>query len=239
MSQSDQDNLEASPSNGEVLRVRDLIAGYGGMPVIHRLNLRISRGDVVSIRGSNGAGKSTLLAAISGVLRPIDYGSIEFDGRRIEDEPAHHIARSGLVHVLERRRLAPFMSVIDNLRLSLATVSRDGREAWENRLETYLSELPVLRYNSARLARHLSGGQQQLVAVVRGLLAGPTVLLLDEPFQGLDLQVVDSVSALLERVHDDGLTLVFTEHRDEVASNLAATQLILERGQVVDVADGN
>ncbi|GAA1512740.1 ABC transporter ATP-binding protein [Nocardioides humi] len=218
----------------ELLRVEHLAAGYGRLPVLFDVSFSLEAGEVVALAAGNGAGKSTLLAAMSGVLRPVTGGRVEFRGRDLSRVPAHLIARQGLVHVLERRRLAPFMTVLDNLRLSEATVARVRRAAWRRRFEEARESHELLRSHGERKAGELSGGQQQLVAVVRGLLAEPAVILLDEPFQGLDLHAASQVCAVLEQAAGAGTAVLLTEHRAEVVTGLAHRTLHMDRGRIVD-----
>jgi branched-chain amino acid transport system ATP-binding protein len=217
-----------------VLRVDRLAAGYGALPVLFNVSISVSEGEVVAVAAGNGAGKSTLLASISGLLRPVERGDVVFGGHDVTTRGAHQICRLGLVHVLERRRLAPFMSVIDNLRLSEAAVSRGERANWRRRFEECVKSQPIVRTHGKRKARELSGGQQQLVAILRGMLAAPRVLLLDEPFQGLDRTIVAGMRDLLLEARAAGCGILLTEHRAEIVEGLADRTLRLERGEIVD-----
>lgn len=217
-----------------LLQVEHLAAGYGRLPVLFDVSFAIHQGEVLALSAGNGAGKSTLLAAMSGVLRPLTGGSVRFRGDDLVGMPAHLVARQGVVHVLERRRLAPFMTVLDNLRLSEASVPRQQRAVWRQRFEEAQDAHELLRTHADRKAGELSGGQQQLVAVVRGLLVAPAVILLDEPFQGLDAHAASEVRALLESASASGTAVLLTEHRAEVITGLAARTLYLERGRIVN-----
>lgn len=219
--------------SGPVLVTEHLAASYGRLPVLFDVSLTIQQAEVVVISAGNGAGKSTLLSSISGLLRPLAGGEVYFDGRPVTKVAAHRNARNGLIHVLERRRLAPFMSVLDNLRLSEAAVPRAYRPQWAEQLAHYEQTQPLLRSHRHRSAGELSGGQQQLVAILRGILSRPKILLLDEPFQGLDVGVVADVVALLLGARERGVAVVLTEHRAEIVEGLADRTLRLERGEIV------
>lgn len=215
-----------------LLHVRHLAAGYGRLPILFDVSFEVRAGEIVAISGGNGAGKSTLLACLSGLLRPVTGGSVEFDGSDITTAPPEAICPRGLSHVLERRRLAPFMSVLDNLRLSEASVRRGERAAWRTRFTELTETHPLVRSHGGRHACELSGGQQQMIAVLRGVLAAPRLLILDEPYQGLDLAVADELSAMLGGLAASGVGIVLTEHRSEIIAGLDSRQIRLERGEI-------
>ena len=216
-----------------MLETHHLAASYGRLPILFDVSLSVAPGEVVVIAAGNGAGKSTLLSSISGLLRPLAGGDVLFDGNPVTSRPAHINARNGLIHVLERRRLAPFMSVLDNLRLSESAVGKAHRGEWAEQLAGYQQSQPLLQSHGHRRAGELSGGQQQLVAILRGLLSRPKVLLLDEPFQGLDTGIVVEVVKLLLDARARGIAVVVTEHRSEIVGGLADRTLRLERGEIV------
>jgi len=216
-----------------LLDVEHLAAGHGALQVLFDVTLRVEPGEIVTVVGGNGAGKSTMLASLSGLLRPIWGGSVRFDGTDIATMPAWDVCRLGLVHVLERRRLAPYMSVIDNLKLSESTVSRAERPAWKRRLKALVDEHPLVISHGSQHAVELSGGQQQLIAVLRGTLAAPRLLLLDEPYQGLDLRAAEALSDLLLAERDRGAAIVLTEHRAEIIEGLGSRSVRLERGAIL------
>lgn len=216
-----------------LLETRNLAASYGRLPVLFDVTMQIRAGEIVVVSAGNGAGKSTLLSAISGLLRPIAGGSVIFEGVDLAQVPAHRSCRRGLIHVLERRRLAPFMSVNDNLRLSQAAVPRDQRARWRDDLARFSTQ-PLVQSHGNRMAGQLSGGQQQLIAILRGLLCQPKLLLLDEPFQGLDRGIAGDVVTILREARSDGLGIVLTEHRAEIVEGLADRTLRLERGEIIE-----
>jgi branched-chain amino acid transport system ATP-binding protein len=184
----------------------------------------------VCLLGPNGAGKSTLMNTISGLLRPRD-GRVTFLGRRIDGRPPHHIVGEGVAHVLERRRLFPFLTVRDNLLLGAHNrQARPHRDASLARVEALF---PVIRERRDQLAHTLSGGEQQMVAIARGLMARPRLLMIDEPFLGLAPQVVQGLGDIIRRIHADGITVIFIEQNVELALRLAHRGYVLESGRTV------
>jgi branched-chain amino acid transport system ATP-binding protein len=185
----------------------------------------------VCVLGPNGAGKSTLMNTISGLLQP-RAGRITFLDRRIDGMPAHRAAGHGIAHVLERRRLFPFLSVLDNVVLGAHTP-----RARPHRAETLAwveSLFPVIRARRAQLAHTLSGGEQQMVAIARGLMARPRLLMVDEPFLGLAPQMVQEIGRLMRRIRDEeGLGIVFIEQNVELALRLADRGYVLESGRTI------
>jgi ABC-type branched-subunit amino acid transport system ATPase component len=214
---------------GVVLEVRDLVAAYDRMEVLHGVSLAVRRGEIVVVIGANGAGKTSTLRAVVGLLRP-RRGTVTLDGREITGRPAHWVARHGLVLVPEGRLVFPDQSVLDNLRLG--AYARPRREAAED-IERAFARFPVLAERRHQAAGTLSGGEQQMLAIARGLMARPRVLLLDEPSLGLAPRLVREVFAALERLREDGLTLLVVDQMAETALAVADRGYVLERGRVV------
>ncbi len=213
-----------------LLSVRSLHAGYGDLPVLTGIDLVVQPGEVVAMLGANGAGKSTTMRALSGLLRPV-RGGIELEGRSISDLPAHRIARAGLVLVPEGRQIFPELSVIDNLRLG--AYSRPGRGI-DAEIETMLERFPALRERRFHRAGLLSGGEQQMLALARGLLAAPRALLLDEPSLGLAPAVIARLFAALAELRDEGTTLLLVEQMAGLALALADRAYVIETGRIAD-----
>ena len=213
------------------LSVAALDVAYGEFQVLWEAGLEVAAGEIVAVLGPNGAGKSTLVNTISGLLRP-RAGSIRFEGQRIDGLPAHRRAGIGIAHVLERRRLFPFLTVHDNVLLGAHNArARPQREATLARLEALL---PLLRTRRSQLAHTLSGGEQQMVAIARGLMAQPKLLMIDEPFLGLAPMIVQEIGALMRKIRDeDGISVVFIEQNVELALSLADRGYILESGRTV------
>jgi branched-chain amino acid transport system ATP-binding protein len=213
------------------LAVAALDVAYGEFQVLWEARLDVAAGEIVALLGPNGAGKSTLVNTISGLLRP-RAGSITFEGRRIDGMPAHHTADAGIAHVLERRRLFPFLTVHDNVLLGAHNArARPHREETLARLEALL---PLLNARRSQLAHTLSGGEQQMVAIARGLMARPKLLMIDEPFLGLAPRIVDEIAALVRRIRDEqGISVLFIEQNVELSLRLADRGVVLESGRTV------
>jgi len=213
------------------LAVEGLDVAYGDFQVLWQAALHVDTGEIVAVLGPNGAGKSTLVNTISGLLRPRS-GSVAFEGQRIEHMPAHRRAGAGIAHVLERRRLFPFLTVHDNVLLGAHNArARPHREETLARLEELL---PLLKARRAQLAHTLSGGEQQMVAIARGLMAQPKLLMIDEPFLGLAPRMVQEIGALVRRIRDEhAISVLFIEQNVELALRLADRGVVLESGRTV------
>jgi branched-chain amino acid transport system ATP-binding protein len=214
-----------------MLSVESLDVAYGDFQVLWGAELSVANGEIVALLGPNGAGKSTLVNTISGLLRP-RAGNIHFEGRRIDGTPAHRSAAIGIAHVLERRRLFPFLTVHDNVALGAHNPrARPHREENLARLETIL---PLLKARRSQLAHTLSGGEQQMVAIARGLMARPKLLMIDEPFLGLAPRMVQEIGELVRRIRDEqGISVLFIEQNVELSLRLADRGVVLESGRTV------
>ena len=212
-----------------LLRVEGLHAGYGETEILRGIDLVVGAGDIVAVLGSNGAGKSTLNLAISGLV-PARAGSIEFDGRLIHDATPAAIVAAGLVHVPEGRRIFPNMSVADNL--DLGSYRRASAQRAANR-ERVFSMFPRLRERAAQRAGTLSGGEQQMLAIGRGLMAEPKLLILDEPSLGLSPLLVEEMFAMIQRLNKDGLAVLLVEQNVMQSLDIVHRAYILEHGSFV------
>ncbi len=212
-----------------VLAASGVRAGYGDVEVLHDFALAVHQGELVAVLGANGAGKTTAMRALSGLLRPIG-GSIELGGIEIARQPAHRIARSGLALVPEGRQVFFELSVLDNLRLG-AYARRDGDI--EAEIARLLERFPLLQARAGNRAGLLSGGEQQMLALARGLIAAPRVLLLDEPSLGLAPAVIAQLFAALARLRDDGMTLLLVDQMAGLALALADRAYVIETGRIV------
>jgi branched-chain amino acid transport system ATP-binding protein len=213
-----------------MLVVRELIAGYGGVPALHGVSLEVGRGEIVALVGANGAGKSTLLRSIAGLLRP-GSGRIEIEGRRIDGAAAHEIVRSGVAYVPEGRHLFARQTVHDNLLLG-AYAHRDERLRREA-LEEATALFPVLKERARQLAGTLSGGEQQMLAIARGLMSRPRLLLLDEPSLGIAPKLVARIYESLAAINRRGLTLLLVEQNVHAALACASRAYVLQTGRIV------
>jgi len=212
-----------------LLQVLGLRAGYGEVEILRGIDLVVNEGDMVAVLGSNGAGKSTLNLAISGIV-PARAGSIEFNGRSIRNASPAEIVAAGLVHVPEGRRIFPNMSVADNLALGSYRRATAQREV--NR-ERVFSIFPRLRERADQRAGTLSGGEQQMLAIGRGLMANPKLLILDEPSLGLSPLLVEEMFAMIHRLNRDGLAVLLVEQNVIQSLDIVHRAYVLEHGGFV------
>jgi branched-chain amino acid transport system ATP-binding protein len=213
-----------------LLAAEGLDVAYGDFQVLWDVSAHVREGEVVALLGPNGAGKSTLMNTISGLLHP-RRGRIVLASRRIDTLPPHHIVGEGIAHVLERRRLFPFLTVRDNLLLGAHhPAARRQRAATLEHVERLF---PVLHERRGQLAHTLSGGEQQMVAIARGLMARPRLLMIDEPFLGLAPRVVQEIGGVIRRIHDEGVAVLFVEQNVELALTLAHRGYVLESGRLI------
>jgi len=212
-----------------LLSVTGLAAGYGGAEVLRGIDLEVGAGEVVAVLGSNGAGKSTLNRTISGVLRAV-RGSVRFAGSAIERaKPAEIVAR-GLIHVPEGRRVFPNLTTRENLDLG---AYRRGRNRRKENCERVFALFPRLAERQSQRAGTLSGGEQQMLAIGRGLMAEPKLLILDEPSLGLSPLLVEELFALIRRINADGVALLLVEQNVVQSLEVARRAYILENGGFV------
>jgi branched-chain amino acid transport system ATP-binding protein len=211
-----------------VLSVENLTSAYGRIEVLHGVSLEVRAGEIVAIVGANGAGKTTLLRAISGV-QPIMAGRISFEGKSIEFLPAHARVALGIVQVPEGRQLFAPLSVEDNLKLG--AWSRHGVD-WDAELARIYQLFPVLDPLRRMAAGMLSGGQQQMLAIGRALMARPRFLLLDEPSLGLAPILVDQILATIQGFKRDGVTVLLIEQNARAALAIADRGYVLETGRI-------
>jgi branched-chain amino acid transport system ATP-binding protein len=213
-----------------LLDINGLISGYGRIKVLHGISLRVSEGEIVAILGANGAGKSTLLNTIMGQI-PARDGTVDFDGSRLDRLDTQAIVRRGLALVPERRQLFGAMSVEENLLLgAYSRVDRDGVRA---DIATQFALFPRLKERRRQLARSLSGGEQQMAAISRALMARPRMLLLDEPSLGLAPQMIATIVNTLLELRRGGGTLLLVEQNARAALSLADRAYIMETGRIV------
>ena len=213
-----------------ILSVDGLHVSYGTKEVLRGIDYRISEREVVAVLGANGSGKSTSLNAISGFVPPTS-GSVTFDGTNITALPAHQIFRLGVIQVSQSRDLFPNLTVEHNLRLG-ATVR--NRDAIEEQLELVFNYFPRLNERRRLHARLLSGGEQQMVAIGRAVMAKPRLLLLDEPSGGLAPQFINEIGTIIQTLKDDGATMLMVEQNLALAFKVADRFIILRDGVVSD-----
>lgn len=212
-----------------MLDVATLEVRYGEYLALQDVSLTVAAGEVVCLLGANGSGKSTLLNTVSGLVRP-HRGAIRFDGEPIAELPTYRLIERGMAHVLERRRLFPFMTVLENLLIgSYISAARAHRA---QSLERVYALFPKLRERRHQLASTLSGGEQQMVAIARGLMARPRFLMLDEPFLGLAPRLMIDIAQTIRRINAEGVTILFTEQSIQHSLEIADRGYILETGRV-------
>jgi branched-chain amino acid transport system ATP-binding protein len=218
-----------------LLNLENISSYYGDVQALQNVSLRINEHQIVSIIGSNGAGKTTTLNIISGVHKS-SSGTIEFLGRRIENFPSHQIVELGVVQIPEARLLFPFMTVLENLELGSYTPK--ARKVKEENLEAVFKLFPVLEERKTQMAGTLSGGEQQMLAIGRGLMAKPKLLMLDEPSLGLAPLLVKQVFGTVKEINAQGITVLLVEQNVFHSLSIADRAYVLENGSVVLEGEG-
>jgi len=212
-----------------MLTIQGLRSGYGKVEVLHDVSLTIERGQIVTLIGANGAGKTTLLKTISGLIRPTS-GAIEFEGNSIVRRPPHKIVALGLSQVPEGRAILKRMTVMDNLRMGAFT--RHDSEI-DNDIKSVFERFPALAERRVQLAATLSGGEQQMLAIGRALVARPKLLLLDEPSLGLAPKFITRIFLTLRELQKEGKTILLVEQNARQALQVADHAYVMERGRIV------
>jgi branched-chain amino acid transport system ATP-binding protein len=212
-----------------MLEIRDLEVCYGDFQVLWGVSMDVASGEIVCVLGPNGAGKSTVMNAVTGLIARRS-GAIAFAGEDLARVPTHDMVGRGIAHVLERHRLFPTLTVRQNLLLGAHHASARARR--EQALEWVEGLFPVLRERRGQLAGSMSGGEQQLVAIARGLMSRPKLLMVDEPFLGLAPAAVERILEVLQAVNREGVAVLFTEQNVELALSLSQRAYVLESGRV-------
>jgi branched-chain amino acid transport system ATP-binding protein len=207
----------------------DVHASYGDLQALFNITLQVKAGEVVTLIGANGAGKTTTLRVISGLLHS-KHGKIQFEGRDISNLPAHEIVIRGVSHVPEGRQLFPYMSVEENLVLGAYTPRL--RPKLTQKIEEQFEFFPRLKERRKQLAGTLSGGEQQMVAIARGLMAEPKLLLLDEPSLGLAPKIVEEVFAKIQQIGKSGVTVLIVEQNVVDGLSISDRAYVVENGQI-------
>jgi len=212
-----------------MLSVKNLQVAYGTVQAIWDISFDVPEGEIVAMIGANGAGKSTTLKTLAGLLKP-KGGTITLDGTRLDQASSMDIVRHGIALVPEGRRLFPDMSVLDNLLMGAYSTPKDGRE---KRLERVFAIFPVARERLGQMAGTLSGGEQQMVAIGRGLMADPRILMLDEPSLGLAPLMVEEVFRVVREINASGVTVLLVEQNTQHTLRIAHRGYVVEAGRTV------
>ena len=213
-----------------MLRLEGLQAGYGALTVLKGIELEVAAGQIVALLGSNGSGKTTTINAISGVI-PIRRGSITFDGRRVDGLHPSAIVKRRLVQCAEGRQLFPGLTVLDNLKLGSYARGLSGA-GMRTEMERIYELFPVLRERRQQLAGTMSGGQQQMLAIGRALMASPLLLMMDEPSLGLAPLLISQLFDLITRINAQGTTILLVEQNAVASLKIAHSAYILESGKI-------
>ncbi|MDN5926317.1 MAG: ABC transporter ATP-binding protein [Hyphomicrobiales bacterium] len=213
-----------------MLEVSGLTAGFGTLDILHDVSLTVASGEFVGLLGANNAGKSTLVNCLSGLV-PARRGTIRLDGEDISGMPPHRIVERGIVQVPEGRLVFPQMSVLDNLKVGSST--RRSQLGRTSKLEEVFALFPRLHERMEQPAGTLSGGEQQMLAIGRGLLSNPRLLMLDEPSLGLSPLFVQTIFRAIKALNTSGLTILLVEQNLNLTLSCASRSLVLERGKIV------
>jgi len=211
-----------------VLRVEGLHTYYAEAHILQGISLQVQDGEIATIIGRNGAGKTTLLRSIMGIVKP-KRGQIIFEGESISGLPPERIARRGISWVPEERRVLTNLTVMENLRLGMLGVRRNGSQSDFDQIFDYF---PQLKERMGQEGRHLSGGEQQMLVIARGLVARPKLMLVDEPTEGLSPLIVHTVTEVLRRINAEGTTILLVEQTLEVALALSRTIYVMDQGRL-------
>ena len=213
-----------------MLELSNVSAAYGDIRALWDVSLRVEKGNIVTLLGSNGAGKTTTLRTVSGVLHPIG-GNILFEGESIVNRAPHDIVELGIAHIPEGRRLFPDMTVVENL--EMGSYPLNARSRRRQTLQSIFELFPVLAERRRQLVGSMSGGEQQMVAIGRGLMARPKLLLVDEPSLGLAPLLVAEVFRVIKQIQSSGVTILLVEQNVRSALEVAQRAYILENGRIV------
>ncbi|MDR0286395.1 MAG: ABC transporter ATP-binding protein [Clostridiales bacterium] len=213
-----------------ILNINNLKTHYGKVEALKGISLEVQEGQIVTLLGSNGAGKSTTLRTISGLINST-AGKVTFYGEDITRMPPHEIVKRGLIHVPEGRHVFKDLNVIENLEMGSYTLKNKNER--KQRLKDVLDRFPILSRRGKQLGGTLSGGEQQMLAIGRGLMSAPRLLLMDEPSMGLAPLIVRDIVNIIKRLHDDGITILLVEQNAKMALGLSDYGYVLDVGHIV------
>ncbi|OPZ63391.1 MAG: High-affinity branched-chain amino acid transport ATP-binding protein LivF [Firmicutes bacterium ADurb.Bin506] len=213
-----------------LLSLKDVRISHGNVEAIHGISIDVDEGRIVTLLGANGAGKTTTLRAISGLIRP-RAGHILLDGQDVTTLPAHELVNRGVAHVPEGRRVFSTLTVAENLKLG-AYKYRSQPKRWQATMDRVYKLFPRLEERSSQLAGTLSGGEQQMLAIGRGLMAEPRIILLDEPSLGLAPKLVQEIFRVIREINDSGTTVLLVEQNARMALRISHNAYVLETGKI-------
>jgi len=213
-----------------MLKVNNLHVHYGAIHALQGISFHLNRGEIVTLIGSNGAGKSTLLKTISGIL-DVSEGSVSYLDEIISGTPPQEIVRKGVIHVPEGRKIFAAMTVLENLEMGAFSVS--SKALIDERIDEMFTRFPLLKERRKQLGGTLSGGEQQMLAIARGLMAGPELILLDEPSMGLAPVLVEQTFDIIEEINNAGTSILLVEQNAQMALSIADRAYVLETGRIV------
>jgi len=219
-----------------MLKVDNLQVYYGAIHALQGISFNLEKGEIVALIGANGAGKSTALNTISGILRPRE-GSVAFEGQEIQEMPAQEIVRKSIIQVPEGRKIFSRMTVTENLEMGAYTHS--DRALINRDMDSVFERFPRLRERRNQLGGTLSGGEQQMLAIGRGLMAHPTLLLLDEPSMGLSPILVEQIFDIIQDINEQGTSILLVEQNAQMALAIADRAYVLETGKIVMQGTGD
>lgn len=217
-----------------LLALTNVVAGYGPTPVLFDVNMTVNKGDIACLLGRNGVGKTTLLRSIIGLNTP-NKGNISFAGKDITKTPTYQRARQGIAYIPQGREIIPYLSVLDNLKMGFSASGKKARKKGNGIPSEIFDFFPMLSEHLSRQGGLLSGGQQQQLAIARGLMCNPKIMLLDEPTEGIQPSIVQEIEDTLRRINQEkGITIVVVEQKIEFARKLAQKFFIMKKGSIVE-----
>lgn len=215
-----------------MLKLESIYASYGHIKALKGIDIEVNKGEIVCLIGSNGAGKTTTLLTISGILKP-DSGDIIFEGESLKNIAPHNIVNKGICHVPEGRRIFPRLTVLENLEMGAFSIGRgQGTKGKRYNMEKVFNLFPILKERAKQMGGTLSGGEQQMLAIGRALMANPKLLLLDEPSLGLAPIMVSKIFKTIKEINKEGITILLVEQNAKAALSLSHRGYVLENGTI-------